>query len=84
MIRPTGNSLSAVIDPQGRVLASQDYFTNSSGIMLASLPMHRGTPLYSQIGDAFAYLCVSGLILLTGQALLRGEQPVAATQHQPA
>jgi apolipoprotein N-acyltransferase len=79
-----GNGLSAVIDPQGRLLASQDYFANSRGIMLASLPVHRVTTLYSRIGDAFAYLSVLGLILLTGPALLRREQPSAAAQHQPA
>jgi apolipoprotein N-acyltransferase len=84
MIRPTGNGLSAMVDPQGRVLASQDYFTNSSGIMLASLPMHRVTTIYSRIGDTFAYLCVAGLILLMGLALLRREQPAVVTRPQPA
>jgi apolipoprotein N-acyltransferase len=84
MIRPTGNGLSAAIDPLGRVLASQDYFTSSSGIMLASLPTHGVTTLYSRIGDAFAYLCVIGLILLAGQALLRRQQPAVVAQHQPA
>jgi apolipoprotein N-acyltransferase len=84
MIRPTGNGLSAVIDPQGRVLASQDYFANSSGIMLARLPMHRIATVYSRIGDAFAYLCIFGLLLLAGLALLRRKQPAIAAQHQPA
>jgi apolipoprotein N-acyltransferase len=84
MIRPTGNGLSAVIDPQGRVLVSQDYFTNGNGIMLASLPTHGVTTLYSQIGDAFAYLCAIGLILLASQAMLRRKQSVVITQRQPA
>jgi apolipoprotein N-acyltransferase len=84
MIRPTGNGLSAVIDPRGRVLASQDFFTNSSGIMLTSLPMHRVATLYSRVGDAFAYLCATGLILLTSWALLRRERPAAVAQRQPA
>jgi apolipoprotein N-acyltransferase len=73
-----------VIDPWGRVLASQDYFANSRGIMLANLPVHRVTTLYSQIGDAFAYLSVLGLILLAVPALLRRKQPALAAQHQPA
>ena len=84
MIRPTGNGLSAVIDPLGRVLASQDYSTNSNGIMLANLPTRGVTTLYSRIGDAFAYLCIIGLVLLTGQALLHRKQSVALTQRQPA
>ena len=84
MIRPAGNGLSAVVDPQGRVLASQDYFTNNSRIMLTSLPLHRVTTIYSRIGDVFAYLCVIGLILLTSQALLRRERLAVVTQHQTA
>jgi apolipoprotein N-acyltransferase len=84
MIRPTGNGLSAVIDPLGRVLASQDYSADSNGIMLASLPARGVTTIYSQIGDVFTYLCVIGLILLTGQALLRRKQPVVVTQRQTA
>jgi apolipoprotein N-acyltransferase len=84
MIRPTGNGLSAVIDPLGRVLASQDYSANSNGIMRVSIPTPGVTTLYSRVGDAFAYLCVIGLILLMGQALLRRQQPVAVSQRQPA
>jgi hypothetical protein len=70
MIRPTGNDLPPVIDPLGRVLAS--------------LPTRGVTTRYSRVSDAFAYLCVTGLILLTGQALLRGEQPVVVAQRWPA
>jgi apolipoprotein N-acyltransferase len=66
------------------VLASQDYFTNSSGIMLASLPTHGVTTVYSRIGDAFAYLCAIWLILLVSQALLRRERPAVVTLRQPA
>lgn len=81
MIRPTGKGLPAVVDPQGRVLASQDYFTNSSGIMLASLPTHGVTTVYIRIGDTFAHLCVIGLILLMSQALFRRERLAVVTQH---
>jgi apolipoprotein N-acyltransferase len=73
-----------VIGPWGRVLACQDYFANSRGIMLASLPVHRVTTLYSQIGDAFACLCVIGLALLTAWALLRRKQPAVVARRQPA
>jgi hypothetical protein len=55
----------------------------STGLPSTAPPMHRVTTVYSRIGDGFAYLCVLGLILLMGQALLRREQPAAAAQHQP-
>lgn len=63
MLRPTGNGVSAVIDPEGRILDQTDYVSNG-GIMLASLPIVRTATVYSRIGDLFAYLCVAGLIFL--------------------
>jgi apolipoprotein N-acyltransferase len=84
MIRPTGNGISAVIDNRGRILASQDYSSNSAGLMLAELPVHAGVQtIYSQIGDAFAYLCVAGLVFLTAWALLQRKQPTPIARSQP-
>jgi apolipoprotein N-acyltransferase len=81
LVRPTGNGLSAVVDYEGRVLGSQDYFTTSSGMMLAAVPLHGVKTVYSQIGDLFAYLCVAGLAVLAGWARLRRPQP--AVQSRP-
>jgi apolipoprotein N-acyltransferase len=63
MIRPTGNGVSAVIDPQGRILDQNEYVA-SGGIMLASLPIVRTATVYSRIGNLLAYLCAAGLIFL--------------------
>jgi apolipoprotein N-acyltransferase len=84
MVRATGNGLSAVIDPQGRVLGSADYFSNRSGIMLAAIPTHRVTTLYSRIGDLFAYLCAAGLAFLAAWAWVRLRSPERAAQNQLA
>jgi apolipoprotein N-acyltransferase len=84
MIRPTGNGLSAVIDYRGRVLASADHFSNSSGIMLASLPVQGVKTVYSQIGDVFAYGCVAGLILLLAGTLFRREHAAVEAARQSA
>jgi apolipoprotein N-acyltransferase len=78
MIRPTGNGISALIDNRGRILASQDYVSNTTGIMLAELPVHAGVQtIYSQIGDTFAYLCVAGLAFLIGWAFVGRKKPAA-------
>jgi apolipoprotein N-acyltransferase len=74
-IRAAGRGLSMVIDPEGRVLASQDYFTTSSHVMFAELPVHSERTIYSRIGDLFAYLCAAGLVVLTALALRRRKQP---------
>ena len=63
--RPAGNGTSLVIDPEGRVIASQEYQRNG-GILLGAVPSRGISTVYSRIGDAFAYvaaiaLAVSGL-----------------------
>jgi apolipoprotein N-acyltransferase len=59
-----------VIDYAGRVLGSQDYFTNDSGIMLTTVPTRGTTTLYSRIGDIFAYLCLAGLAAVVVLAIV--------------
>jgi apolipoprotein N-acyltransferase len=78
LVRPTSNGLSAVVDYEGRILGSQDYFTTTTGIMQAGVPLQGVTTIYSRIGDLFAYLCAAGLIVLAGWTLVRREQPVLA------
>ena len=63
LIRPDGDGISLMTDYLGRVIASQNYSASSNGIMLASVPTHGVSTIYSHIGDAFAYLCTIGLVL---------------------
>jgi apolipoprotein N-acyltransferase len=74
-IRPAGRGTSMMIDPEGRVLASQDYFTTDGHVLVATLPIHSVRTIYSRIGDLFAYLCIGGLILLTIWAFRRHKAP---------
>jgi apolipoprotein N-acyltransferase len=78
LLRPAGHGTSTIVDYEGRMLATQNYFTNSSGIMLTTIPTRGVRTVYSRIGDLFAYLCVAGLILLTGWALSRRKYAVPA------
>jgi apolipoprotein N-acyltransferase len=84
LLRPAGHGTSMIVDYEGRILASQNYFTNNSGIMMTTIPIRGVTTIYSRIGDAFAYLCVAGLAFLVGQAFLRRKRFAAMAQHQPA
>ena len=63
LVRPAGDSISLMTDYLGRVIASQDYSASNNGIMLASVPTHGVSTIYSRIGDAFAYLCTLGVLL---------------------
>ena len=81
ILRPAGHGISTIVDYAGRTLASQNYFTNDSGIMLSAIPTHGVTTIYSQIGDMFAYASVAGLVLLTGFAIIRRRQTTKSEQH---
>jgi apolipoprotein N-acyltransferase len=72
-IRAAGNGLSMITDPEGRVLASQDYFTTNSHMMIADLPVHAEKTVYSLIGDTFAYLSIAGLIFFAVLAFLHSK-----------
>jgi apolipoprotein N-acyltransferase len=71
MIRATGNGISVMVDPYGRILARQDYAAQSRGTLLAALPTHGVATLYSRTGDWFVYLSVAALIGLVGWAIAK-------------
>ncbi len=91
LVRPAGDGISLMTDPEGRVIASQQYVTSSDGIMLASIPIHGVATIYSRIGDVFAYVCVLSFIVLAGWAFGRRKQVRTAavpgwamtTAHRP-
>ena len=72
-----------MIDPEGRALASQDYFTTSSHVMLTTLPVRAEKTIYSRIGDLFAYLCVAGLAFLGIWAFIPHKLGAAAHPVNP-
>jgi len=54
---------SGAIDPVGHRLAWMDDFGAQDNAMVAQVPIHAGVrTLYTRIGDAFAWLCVAGLL----------------------
>ncbi len=71
MVRSTEDGLSIAVDGYGRVLAQQDWFSTSRNarIMLADVPRHGSYTVYDRIGDAFGWLSVAVLMLLTCSAL---------------
>ncbi len=70
MVKATGIGPAMIVDYQGRVLGRQNY-GDGDGVMLATIPTRGVVTIYSQIGDAFAYLCAAGLVLLVGWAIVR-------------
>ena len=59
------------VDYEGNVLASTDYFTSSSQVMVAYVPT-RGVPtMYAMIGDLFAWLAAAAMVALIAVAIAR-------------
>lgn len=69
ILKPTGRGLSIAADYCGRVIAKQNYFTTQKRVMLADLPMKPVFTIYSVIGNAFAWLCIVGLVVLAAMAV---------------
>ena len=70
-IRMVNEGTSMAVDYRGHLLASQDFFTTPSRIMVADLPTHGIRTLYGQLGDWFAWLSILLTIGLIGSAALR-------------
>ncbi len=64
IIRHTSNGLSLAVDHQGRVLAAMDHFTapENERVMVANVPVSGVRTIYARVGDAFAWICIAGLV----------------------
>jgi apolipoprotein N-acyltransferase len=67
LIRQASNGLSAVFDPQGRMLTSADYFATRQQTMTVYVPVTGS--LYARVGDVFAWLCLGALAVLAVLAI---------------
>jgi apolipoprotein N-acyltransferase len=56
--------LSIAVDPYGRVITSSDYFKPSADQMISCLSTQGIKTTYSRIGDAFAWLCILGFVIM--------------------
>ena len=82
LVRQSSKGLSIAVDYEGRVLSASDYFTTDQQVMVAYVPMHGVHTIYATIGDLFAWLCIIGLLTLTGLAIMqnrRRSSPAIAT-----
>jgi apolipoprotein N-acyltransferase len=70
LVRPDTNGLAQVVDFQGRVLGSSDFFTTDQQTVVAYVPTKGERTVYAMIGDVFAWLSLTALVLLTGAAVL--------------
>jgi apolipoprotein N-acyltransferase len=71
MVRQTGNSLSIAVDYLGRTAAAMDHFTTEDHTMISKVPVKGVRTVYAVIGDMFAWLCITVLLLSIGWAFIK-------------
>jgi apolipoprotein N-acyltransferase len=71
LVRQASKGLSMAVDYQGHVLAVSDYFTTDQQVMVADVPIQGVRTIYAAIGDLFALLCMIGLVVISGLAILQ-------------
>lgn len=85
LVRQDSNGLAQVMDFQGRVLASSDYFTSDQQTMVAYVPIKGERTIYAMIGDVFAWVSIAALIVLTAASrLVRRSQRRMPERSSPA
>lgn len=69
LVRQVDAGLSMAVDYQGRPLAYMDFYRVRADVMTAEVPTRGVRTIYSCIGDAFAFLCIGGLLALTALSI---------------
>jgi apolipoprotein N-acyltransferase len=62
LVRAAGQGLSVATDNNGKIISSLDYYGTDEQVMYAAIPVRHGFTIYTAIGDAFAWLCITGLL----------------------
>jgi apolipoprotein N-acyltransferase len=77
LVRAVNSGVSALIDPNGRVLRktyADDPYRNpraADGVLVAAPILPGGNTVYVAVGNLFAYICVAATLMLAGLAARR-------------
>ena len=86
MVRAVNSGVSALIDPNGRLLEktyANDPYRNSrgaDGVVVSAPGMSGGHTLFVAVGNLFAYLCLAATLIILGFALCR-PKPTRLRDH---
>jgi len=69
IVRAANTGISALITPTGKVTA--ELGTLTEGTLVGELPLCSHTTLYNLLGNWFVYVCLAGLLLVTGDEIYR-------------
>jgi apolipoprotein N-acyltransferase len=83
MVRAVNSGVSALIDPNGRVLRktyADDPYRHpraADGVLVTAAGLEGGHTVYTAVGNLFAYLCLAATFILLGIALRRARADAA-------
>ncbi len=83
LVRQASHGLAMVVDYEGHVLAASDFFTTGQQVMVANVPVRGVHTIYAVIGDLFAWLCLVGVVVFAGMAILLSRRHAAAVLSLP-
>jgi apolipoprotein N-acyltransferase len=66
LVRAANTGITAVVDPQGRVLESTRLFERT--VLVRDVPLLAGTTFYTRHGDVFAWACLGVAVAVTAAA----------------
>jgi apolipoprotein N-acyltransferase len=81
LLRPASNGVTLATGPLGRTRARASHVAAEEHVQMAHLPADGNATVYSVLGDAFAWICGLGLLLLILGAYTR---PRHAARETPA
>jgi apolipoprotein N-acyltransferase len=70
VVRAAASGLSSAFDPWGRVLGVADFYADGDRTLTVQVPIGGVRTPYARTGDLFAWLCVAGVVLAVGGAVL--------------
>jgi apolipoprotein N-acyltransferase len=72
LVRSVRTGVSGFVDATGRIVAASQLERPES--LLHDVPLLRGTTVYRELGDVFAYLVLAVLAFVIGQAIVRARR----------
>jgi apolipoprotein N-acyltransferase len=84
MVRSVNSGISAMIDPNGRVVAktyADEPYRHpraADGVLVNAPSMAGGHTVYVAVGNLFAYLCLAATVMLLGLAWRRARKAASS------
>ena len=71
LVRPVSHGISIATNAYGQTLAKHNFFEDADGILMAEVPTKGVSTIYPIIGDVFAWLCMTLLVVLGFVSVLK-------------